>query len=252
VNRLFLPLLLAMALANGLVHLQGLGLLNTAQRGQDLMVNLILLLIVFIAGRVIPFFTEKAVAGSTPQNRVQLERWAFGWLIALTTLQLLMPRADLPLALLSAGVALSQALRLWGWHDKGVWRIPILWVLYTGYGWLVLGFTLKALSHLGLFAPNLALHALTLGGFGVLTLGMMSRVALGHTGRAMQSATATNLAFVLLNLGALARVFAPLLMPQNYIGTVHLAGGLWLLAFGIFTLTYAPILVRPRADGRPG
>jgi uncharacterized protein involved in response to NO len=115
----------------------------------------------------------------------------------------------------------------------------------------VLGFVLKALGHLGLFAPNLALHALTLGGFGVLTLGMMSRVALGHTGRLLQSARATDLAFVLLNLGTLARVFGPYAMPDNYIGAVHLAGGFWLLAFGIFTVIYAPILLKPRADGRP-
>ncbi len=251
VNRIFLPLLLAMALANLLIHLQSLGVADTALRGQDLMVNLVLLLIAFIAGRVLPFFTEKAVAGSAPKRSLPLERWSFGLLIALAVLQLTMPQAPIPLALLSAGVALTQALRLWGWHDKGVWRIPILWVLYSGYAWLVLGFVLKTLGHLGLFAPNLALHALTLGGFGVLTLGMMSRVALGHTGRLLQSARATDLAFVLLNLGTLARVFGPYAMPDNYIGAVHLAGGLWLLAFGIFTVIYAPILLKPRADGRP-
>jgi uncharacterized protein involved in response to NO len=250
INRVFLPLLLAMALANLLIHLQALGLLQTARLGQDLMVNLLLLLIVLVAGRVMPFFTEKAVPDAAPKSSMGLERGTFGLLLALTVLQLVMPDANLPLALLSAGLALTQALRLWGWHHPGVWRVPILWVLYTGYGWVVLGFTLKALGHLGLFAPNLALHALTLGAFGVLTLGMMSRVALGHTGRLMRSHRAMDAAFVLLNLGALSRVFGPLVLP-SYTGAVHLAGGFWLLAFGFFTLIYAPILVRPRADGRP-
>jgi len=252
VNRVFLPLLAAMAVANFLVHLQALGVTQTALHGQDLMVNLVLLLIALVAGRVLPFFTEKAVNGSAPNRDVRLERWSFTLLSGLTLAQLAWPHAGIPLAILSAGVALTQGLRLWGWHDKGVWRIPILWVLYTGYSWLVLGFVLKTLAHLGLYAPNLALHALTIGGFGVLTLGMMSRVALGHTGRLLQSAKATNLAFVLLNLGALTRVFGPFFMPDNYIGAVHLAGGFWLLAFGIFTVVYGPMLIKPRADGRPG
>ena len=252
VNRVFLPLLAAMTLANVLMHLQPLGVAQTGLQGQDLMVSLVLLLIALVAGRVLPFFTEKAVPGSAPKRDSQLEHWSFTLLIGLALTQLAWPHAGIPLAILSAGVALTQGLRLWGWHDKGVWRIPILWVLYTGYIWLVLGFTLKALAHLDLFAPNLALHALTIGGFGILTLGMMSRVALGHTGRLLQSTKATNLAFVLLNLGALTRVFGPFLMPDNYIGTMHLAGGFWLLAFGIFTVIYAPILMKPRADGRPG
>ena len=63
--------------------------------------------------------------------------------------------------------------------------------------------------------------------------------------------TPITLAFVLLNLGALARVFGPLLVPTNYTATVHLAGGFWLMAFAAFVIVYAPILLRPRADGRP-
>lgn len=250
-NRLFMPLLGAMWLANLLIHAQSLELFATAGRGQDLMRNLILLLVALIGGRVMPFFTEKAIPEARPKRSKTLEYWSFGFLLFLIAVELLYPVKPL-LASAAAGVAITQALRLAGWHHKGVWRIPILWVLYTGFGWLILGFVLKVLGLAGAFPPNLAVHALTVGAIGVLTLGMMSRVALGHSGRMLESSKSTNLAFISLNLGAAVRVFGPLAVPDNYVGTVHMAGGLWLLAFLIFTVNYAPVLLKPRVDGRPG
>lgn len=250
INRVFLPLLAAMALANGLVHAQALGWGELAARGQDLMLNMILLLIALVGGRVMPFFTEKAVTGSTPRRSERLEQAAFACLIALILVELVYP-VPIAVAMLSLAVALTQALRVIGWHCVGVWRIPILWVLYTGFGWMVLGFVLKGLGALNLFPSSLALHALTVGAIAVLTLGMMSRVALGHTGRDLRSHKSINIAFVLLNLAAVARVFGPLLLP-NYTGAVHLSGGLWLLAFLAFTVVYTPVLLQPRVDGRPG
>jgi uncharacterized protein involved in response to NO len=251
VNRLFLPLLGAMALANLLIHLQALGIASTATPGTALMLALLLVLVSFIGGRVMPFFTEKAVQGAQPRTWMWLERLVFGLLLALCLVEPWQP-FGWPTALLAGAATLAQGLRLAGWHHPGVWRIPILWVLYLGYAWLVLGLGLKALAALGLFPPNLATHALTLGGFGVLTLGMMARVALGHTGRPLQASAWLTAAFWLLNLATLVRVFGPLVRGLPYIAAVHLAGGLWLLAFLAFTLVYTPILLRPRVDGRPG
>lgn len=251
VNRVFLPLLGGMWLANLLIHSQPLELFATAGLGQNLMLNLILLLIAIIGGRVMPFFTEKAVPEARSIRSKRLEQWSFGLLLLLIGIELVAPREPL-VGVTAAGVAVTQALRIAGWHHKGVWHIPILWVLYTGFGWLVLGFALKTLGAAGLFPPNLAVHALAVGAIGVLTLGMMSRVALGHSGRPLETSKSMNLAFVLLNLGAAARVFGPLAVPDNYIGTVHMAGGLWLMAFLIFVVHTAPILLKPRVDGRPG
>ncbi len=250
INRVFLPILALAALANGLIHAQALGYAATAGTGTTLMLNTIFLIIALVAGRVLPFFTEKAVQGSRPRHNATLETVAYAALLALLAAELLYP-APAAVGALAALVAITQALRLIGWHHPGAWRIPILWVLFTGFGWLVLGFALKAMGAFGLFPSNLAVHALTLGGFGVLTLGMMARVALGHTGRDLKSALVINLAFVLLNLGAVARVFGPLL-TSNYTFSVHLAGGLWMLAFTLFLIVYSPILLRPRVDGRPG
>ena len=80
----------------------------------------------------------------------------------------------------------------------------------------------------------------------------MARVSLGHTGRTLQPSRWTVYAFALLNLGAAARVFGPMLFGGNYTFWVHLSGGLWVLCFLLFLAVYLPILIKPRIDGRPG
>lgn len=249
-NRVFLLLLSGMALANLLVHLQALGFAASARQGQGLMRDLLVLLVTLVGGRVVPFFTEKAVPGSCPRHRPWLEHSSFALLIALLVVNLFYPDPAAQ-SVLASLAAVTQALRLMGWHDRRVWRIPILWVLYSGFVWVVLGLALQALGTLGLFPPNLALHALTVGGFSVLTLGMMARISLGHTGRELHPHSAMTIAFLLLNLAAIVRVFGLLVWASNPIGVMHLAGGLWIFAFLLFLVLYTPILLRPRVDGRP-
>jgi uncharacterized protein involved in response to NO len=99
---------------------------------------------------------------------------------------------------------------------------------------------------------SLATHALTLGAIGSLTLGMMARVALGHTGRMLVAPSTIAVAFVAINLAALARVFVPLFAPGWYFAALVAAGTLWVIAFANFLIVYAPILWLPRVDGRPG
>lgn len=251
-NRVFFLLLGGMFLANLLIHAQALGwATGTAARGTELMMNLVLLTLLLVTGRVMPFFTEKAVAASRPRVWPWLERSGFALLSALTLAQLF-GLGGWPVALLAFALAITQGWRLWGWYHPGVWPIPILWVLYTGYAWLVMAFVFLGLTQLGLFPPSLTAHAFTLGAFGVLTLGMMARVALGHTGRPMRSASAMNLGFVLMNVATTIRVFAVYLAPKWYLIWIILAGALWLVAFAIFLAIYTPILLRPRIDGRPG
>lgn len=251
VNRVFLLLLLAMATANGLIHAQVLGLLSDgAERGTAMMMDLVVLLLVVVGGRVVPFFTEKAV----PESRPVRYRWVeSGGILLLILLVLAHGSGHFTLVegILFIALGVLQGIRLYGWHDPGVWRHPILWVLFAGYGWTVVGLVLSGLAALNVFPQSLATHALTIGGIGVMTLGMMARVALGHTGRLLETVPATNLAFVIINLAALVRVAGPWVLPQYYQGWVELAGGLWILAFVLLSLVYAPILMRPRIDGRP-
>jgi uncharacterized protein involved in response to NO len=125
--------------------------------------------------------------------------------------------------------------------------------LHLGYGWLCLGLSFRALELFGVHGLRvLALHALTLGAIGGLTLGMMARVALGHTGRLLTAPRAMAWAFGAMNAATAARVLGPLLLPQRYFAVLSAAGLLWVLAFTIFVATYAPVLLRPRVDGRPG
>ena len=253
VNRMFLLIFAGMTLANLLVHLDVAGLSKGLwPRGVYLMVDMVLLVLLLVAGRVVPFFTEKAVPGARSIVRPWVEKATFITMILAAVAELLLPHGPVGGVLLLFA-ALVQAVRLWGWYDGGIWRWPILWVLHLGYAWLVVGLTLRGLAGFDLLPYAVALHAITVGGIGVLTLGMMSRVALGHTGRNINdTGPLMPVAFVLLNIGALVRVFGPLFMVEKFNLWINIAGGLWMLAFLAFVWVYTPILIKPRVDGRPG
>jgi uncharacterized protein involved in response to NO len=241
-----------MAVANGLMHAQALGwTMNTSARGASVMLTLVLVLLGFVGGRVMPFFTKKAIPSARVVSRQWIEVSGLASLLALAAVQALAIEGW-PEALLLTLAGTTQLIRLAGWHDRQVWTIPILWILYTGYGWLAAGLPMLALGELGLLPRSAAVHALTAGAIGVFTLGMMARVALGHTGRPMRSPPSINVAFVTANLAAAVRVFGPLVVPTWYVSWILLSGALWVLTFGIFAAVYLPVLLRPRVDGRPG
>ena len=251
INRIFVPLLLTMALANLLVHLQSLGLADTAARGTDTMLYLIVLLVIIVSGRILPFFTRAVVPGYTPQSLPWVESATLIFMAGLILTQLIYPAPWLtgPLA---AAAAVTQIVRILGWHHRSVWSLPILWILYSAYFWVIAGFVMLALSSTDLLAMSLAKHALTVGGVGLMTFGMMARVSLGHTGRPIEPARLIVLAFVLLNLAAALRVLGPLVLPQYYPLWIQLSGGLWMLCFLAFSIVYLPILFRARIDGKAG
>lgn len=252
VNRVFLGLLVGMSGASLLVHLQVLGITQSgAIIGDKLMLGLILMTLLIVAGRIMPFFTRSAVPAAAPVVRPWVEGLTFG-LSALWVLSDAVSHTSPLTGVLALAVAAVQCIRLLGWHDRRVWGDAMLAVLFGGYLWLVLGFALNGLAHLGLVPAFPALHALTVGTIGVFTLGMMSRVTLGHTGRPLRAPPLMVGAFAALNLAALARVVAPLLWPRAYADWLLLSGILWVLAFGAFLWVHGPMLVRPRADGRPG
>ncbi|TVQ89169.1 MAG: NnrS family protein [Chromatiaceae bacterium] len=251
VDPVFLLLLAGMASAAGAAHLQAVGSLPAGLPDANAaMLGLILLTLLLVSGRVLPFFTRVALAGASPHGADWLERATFGlailWLVAYAQGQ--WPAIT---GAASIGLALLLSLRIAGWYDRRVWRLPILAILYVGYGWLILGLLLTGLGQFGRLPPNLGLHALTVGGIGVFTLGMMVRVILGHTGRVMQAAPTMIAAFLALNLAALLRVLIPLLWPAQYLTWVVLSGLLWSAAFAAFLLVHGPMLWRPRADGKP-
>ena len=252
VNRVFIGLMAAMTVASLLVHLQALGItMDTALAGDKMMLDLVILTLLIVSGRIMPFFTQGGVSGSNPKTRKWVESLTFGLACLYVIIDPLLRWSPLTGGIVLV-LGIVQAIRFAGWHDRRAWSIPILAVLYAGYLWLVIGLLLSGLSDLGLVAPFPALHALTVGAIAVFTQGMMARVALGHTGREMQSSPLTNAAFIVLNAAALIRVFLPMVLPAHYALWLEISGGLWLLSFGLFLWVYGPILSAPRADGRPG
>lgn len=252
INRVFLPLLLAMALANLLSHLQLVGMADELGDARRVMLDLVLLLIVLVAGRVLPFFTRNVLPGFQPRTRRWVEVASFLAIVLIALFELVPLLPTTLSAMLWIGFAALQALRLAGWFDLRVFGLPVLWVLHLGYAWLCLGALLSGLALLGLFPEAAALHALTIGTVGVFTLGMMTRVSRGHTGRPINVSPITAAAFVLANTAVVVRVFGPSWSADRYALWVDVSAALWVLAFGLFVWRYTLILLRPRIDGRPG
>jgi uncharacterized protein involved in response to NO len=249
-NLVFVPILLALAAANLLFHLQVLGVAATGRTGELLAVDLIVLLISIIGGRVLPFFIGRALPAATPSSHPTLDAFCIGSIVALAGLRL--AGAEDALRVVAGLAAGLHAARLAGWYDPGIGRAPLLWVLYFGYGWLVVGFAMTALAGMVPRLEPLALHAFTAGAMGAMTLGMMTRVSLGHTGRPLVASRAAALGFAAILVAGVARVLAPAVAPGLYQGLITFAGGVWVLAFLPFVAAFLPILTRPRPDGRPG
>jgi uncharacterized protein involved in response to NO len=214
---------------------------------------LIVALMAMIGGRVIPFFTQMGLRRKEPIVSwlwldVALMAGALGLAVLAAVGYGREPQA--PFTLVFAALAVGHAFRLGRWYDPGIWHVPLLWSLHLACLWMVVGFAGLALFHGGwLLSSSFALHALTVGAMGGLILAMVSRVSLGHTGRALQAPPAMTWAFILINLGAAARVL--LAFWHTPIG-LALAAVCWVAAFGLFVWHYAPMLCRARVDGRPG
>ncbi|VAX10287.1 NnrS protein involved in response to NO [hydrothermal vent metagenome] len=251
-NYIFPILLLVMAIANGLTHLEFMGFSEqTAGIGISLMLFLLVALIMIMGGRVIPFFSERGVSGLSVRSWPMIEKLAPYSIGAVAIVASILPGSMLltPVALFAAGV---HGVRVYGWYGKKMWSVPMVWILQLGYVWLVIGLFLLALTPFVIFPREFAVHALTAGGIGLVTLGMMARVALGHSGREIETSRLVFWSFVLASLSPLFRVFVPLLMPDWYFSSLIVSGGLWCAAFLLFVFVYLPILIRPRVDGRPG
>ncbi len=249
-NFVFILLLVLMTCANALIHAQLLGLtLTSAQLGIDVMIYLVVLVIIIMGGRVIPFFTERGVEGATVKKR----RWVEVISIASFLLLAVVELTDLPAIAISAAAVLAcvaHVIRMAGWFDKRMLAVPLVWVLHSAYAWIIVGLILKALGA-GQYASH-ALHAFTAGGIGIMTLGMMCRVALGHTGRTLEVKPVIAFAFALINIAVLIRVVSPIFLLGVYTHLISYAGVLFILSFLLFVWIYSPMLLSARDDGKRG
>lgn len=243
-----------LTIANLLHHLGSLGRLENGQAlGLSAGFGAVALLIAIIAGRVVPSFTMTAARVVVPPAP-RRDRAALAALALAVALDIAAHAVALPALLLvvvNALAALLHAARLQQWRSHRALRIPLLAILHVAYAWLPLALALRALAALDLVAPALATHALGAGAMAGLMLAMMTRSSLGHTGRKLVASPIDIAIYAAITLAALLRLCAGL-HDAAQLPLLTAAGLAWEAAFGLFLLRYAPMLARPRIDGRPG
>ena len=251
-NLVFLLLLLLMFVANLRFHLAG----GNGTAPLTLALDTVMLLVALVGGRILPAFTSAALKQRGQEARIArlatLERAVLAAVAAVLVLDLLLPGSR-AVAWSSALAALLIGWQLVRWQGYRCLRLPIVWVLHLGYAWLPVSLLLKAAWLFGLMSHASAwVHALTVGAFATMILGVMTRAALGHTGRPLVAPRGAVAAYALLSLAALVRVFGPLAVPGANDSWLLASASSWSLAFVAFLWSYAPILCRPRIDGKPG
>jgi uncharacterized protein involved in response to NO len=212
---------------------------------------LVVVLTLVIGGRVIPGFTANTVRGGLAQWRdPRLDRAAIGFGVAAFAAELL--GLAWPAAALAAVASLLHAVRLWGWRPLAARGKPLLWILHLSYAWIAVGFALLAAASLGVVGRSLALHAFTVGTIGGLIIGMITRTALGHTGRVLAVGGREVAMYSLVQAAAALRVVVPLAAPAATLASEVASAVLWSAAFALYAIVYGPWLARPRVDGQPG
>ena len=219
-------------------------------------IDIVLLLVTVIGGRIVPAFTASGLRARGLVPDLRTSRWVDGIviaaMIAVVFVDIVAPSHQIAVAV-AAVAAIAQVWRFIGWRSWRALDEPLVWSLHLAYAWLPAGLAMKALY----LAGNVAwaahwLHALTIGLAAAMILAVMTRASLGHTGRPLLASRLIGGAYILLSLAAVVRVFAPPLALGAYQWSVMGAGLLWICAFAIFIGVYAPILLRPRLDGRRG
>lgn len=216
-------------------------------------VYMIISLILTISRRVMPFFIERGVDYSvTLRNNMFLDISSLVLLIIFSVTDVFFNFPTF-VSVLCALLSVIHILRLAGWYTHGIWRKPLLWILFIGYIFLIIGFIFKAFAGMNYRLHDCALHAFTAGGIGIFTLGMMSRVSWGHTGRNIADAPAgLPLIFIPIALGAVIRTFLPITNQEQFLLWIGLSQVLWLIAFILYLVFYYKVLVSPRPDGKFG
>ena len=257
-NRKVVIILVALAAANVLFHAARLGVVAPPLQTTAVAtgINLIMILLALVGGRVIPAFTANAVAEAAPRHNRIVEILAFATLLAVVAVDLAGPGV-LPVPVWMALLvlaALAHAVRLALWQPMKTRHLALLWMMPVAYAWIPVSLVLRAAAAGGGWgvAPGAGVHAFTIGAMLGLMLAMMMRSALGHGGRDLVAAPADVIIFLLVQAAAVMRVFVVMVWPEAQRGAVVGSTLLWSAALGIFAIRYWPILTRPRVDGKPG
>lgn len=256
-NTPLLAVLLLLAACNATTHWAlMLRNSNVAQHAILVGIDITLLLVTLIGGRIVPAFTGNALryggAAASLRTWPLMTPAAVLSMIAVVLSDLFWP--DSRIAGVVAGIAAAvNAMRMLQWRSLATLRQPIVWVLHLGYVWLPVGLALKSMALLsGAAVSAFWLHALTIGVLATMIMAVMTRASLGHTGRALVVDPAMALGYLLLLAATLVRVFGLTVLGLPYPFVIVISACCWTAAFAIFLAVYAPILCSPRVDGKPG
>lgn len=222
---------------------------GTADYGIRIGIAAVTVLIMLIGGRIIPSFTRNWLVRENP-GRLPSPFAKFDIAIVLvsaTALLVWIVRQDGALVgVLLAVTGVLNVIRLGRWAGDRTCRERLVLILHVGYAFIPAGFLLASAAAFDLVPASAAIHAWMAGGAGVMTLAVMTRASLGHTGQPLTAALPTQAIYLAIIVAALARI-AAVMMPGWSEGLLHLAALAWVMAFFGFALVYGPLLMRPRA-----
>lgn len=209
-------------------------------------------LISVLGGRVIPFFTANAL--SLPQAKnLRLDRilWMLSVLATLWFVVEYFLAFEVSSGWIFIILAAGHLLRLRLWYCNRIWGSSLLWSLHLAYLAMALGLLLVAISQLTHYlALKDSLHLISISAISALILSMMSRVSLGHTGRALQVSHWLSLAFAMLLVAGVVRTVSSLFV---HVATLwQISALLWVAVFSLFLWHYLPVLTQARVDGKSG
>ncbi len=235
--------------ANALDHAAMAGLIANSNLGWQFAVALVVLLISLIGGRITPSFTrnwmaKQKIAEGLPTQPGRFDLFVIGATAFALLAWMTAPPGWVTMGLLTLA-AIFQAVRLARWGGLRTLRDPLVSILHIGYAWIPIGLLLLGLGAAGLVPQSAAVHALTAGAMATMILAVMTRATLGHTGRELRASGATIAVYVLVTVGAVLRVAAPLGYAE-YTLAMQLSALVWGGALLMFLLFYGPILFRPR------
>ncbi len=245
----------ALLVANALMHCEPLEMGEFAAIGWRLAVGVATLLITLIGGRIVPSFTRnwlaKRPAGGMPASFGRVDQITLAATVAALACWVAIPGTDAATALLALAAVLN-VLRLCRWRGYRAINDPLVLILHVGYAWVPLGLGLLAVAQSPQWLPETAaVHGLTAGAVGTMTLAVMTRATRGHTGRPLLADAGTTIVYVLVTMSSITRIMAPM-WPALYNPLLWTAGAAWIAAFGGFLILYGPMLLSPRPDGKPG
>ncbi len=246
--------LVTLGVGNALFYAGAIGWTAQGMRwGIYLGLYLIVALIMAMGRRIIPPFMTAGIGPSVqPKNRRWVDVGSIVAYLPFMVLEVFTMQKQIA-ALFAIALLILHGVRLWGWYTPALWRKPLLWSLYLAYAGLVLGFLLYPLSVWGGLSPYLPVHAFAMGGIGLMTLSMMIRVSLGHTGRSvLEPPRAVAIYLVLVGLAVGVRVLLPALWPEPYRLWIALAQILWIIAFGGFFIHFFRVWIHPEQRHRVG